>query len=117
MPDASPGRAPARFTAFLLPLDWARDAACKDVAEEDADRILFPERGGKANDARRLCKNCPVASECLEYALRDEDAFVAGEWGGTNSEERRKLQRVSEERRRCSGCSSAACQRQASNSH
>jgi hypothetical protein len=85
---------------YLMPQEWARDAACKDVAEEDADRIFFPERGGKANAARKLCKNCPVAAECLQYALKDQDAFEVGVWGGTTPKERRKLQRVTGARRR-----------------
>jgi hypothetical protein len=78
------------ITAFLLTLDWARDAACKDVAEEEIDRLFFPERGHGANAARKLCRTCLVREECLQYALGNGDASAAGVWGGTTPKERRK---------------------------
>jgi WhiB family redox-sensing transcriptional regulator len=85
--------------SFLIPQDWGRDAAGKDD-EEDADALFFPDRGHGADRARALCRRCPVASECLQYALKDEDTFYAGVWVGTTPKERRKLQRVTEARRR-----------------
>jgi len=35
-----------------------------------------------------------VRGECLEFALKDEDAFFAGIWGGTTPKERRALQQT-----------------------
>jgi WhiB family transcriptional regulator, redox-sensing transcriptional regulator len=36
---------------------------------------------GDAATARALCQQCPVKTECLEYALTDEPAPV-GIWAG-----------------------------------
>ncbi|MCA1671957.1 MAG: WhiB family transcriptional regulator [Actinobacteria bacterium] len=47
---------------------WARDAACNDLEPEDADALFFPERGHGADKGRALCRRCPVAKECLEFA-------------------------------------------------
>ena len=48
---------------------------------------FFPERGGKGNAGRALCRRCPVAEQCLELALTEGEAF--GIWGGTSERERR----------------------------
>jgi WhiB family redox-sensing transcriptional regulator len=76
--------------ALLLP-DWTLSAACRDLDEAAADRIFFPERGGRATAAGAICHSCVVRGECLEYALSDENAFDAGIWGGTTPKERRAL--------------------------
>ena len=39
--------------------------------------------------AKRLCVNCAVRSECLEYALRNR--IDHGVWGGTSERERRRI--------------------------
>lgn len=55
--------------------------------------LFFPDDGHKhkAKLARRICATCPVAPDCLEYAL---DNFIRdGIWGGTSERERRVLQR------------------------
>jgi WhiB family redox-sensing transcriptional regulator len=41
--------------------------------------------------AKAVCAGCPVARECLDWALRMGEA--AGVWGGTTPEERRVLRR------------------------
>jgi WhiB family transcriptional regulator, redox-sensing transcriptional regulator len=94
----------------------ADTAACQDADPE----IFFPGRGHDARAAKAVCARCPVASECLEYALKDEDAFLAGVWGGTTPKEGRGLQRASQKRqletnqarrkpvKRCSYCGARA---------
>ena len=42
--------------------------------------------------AKTLCYRCPVAEECLAYALVADQEF--GVWGATSEEERRRLRRV-----------------------
>lgn len=43
--------------------------------------------------ARRLCRACPVATDCLEYALRHDERY--GIWGGLDPVERAALRRKS----------------------
>jgi WhiB family redox-sensing transcriptional regulator len=42
--------------------------------------------------AKQLCGKCPVKLECLEFALRNEEAH--GIWGGTTMRQRRDLRRM-----------------------
>ncbi|OBB52506.1 WhiB family transcriptional regulator, partial [Mycolicibacterium fortuitum] len=44
---------------------WQAEGICRQVDPE----IFFPEKGQSTKDAKRVCANCPVAAECLEYAL------------------------------------------------
>jgi WhiB family redox-sensing transcriptional regulator len=39
--------------------------------------------------ARRVCADCPVKTECLEYALANR--IDHGVWGGTSERERRRI--------------------------
>jgi WhiB family redox-sensing transcriptional regulator len=66
-------------------LDWQERALC---AEVDGD-LFFPEKGGSTAVSKRVCAACPVRSECLDYALQNEERF--GIWGGLSERERRKL--------------------------
>jgi hypothetical protein len=109
---ASSPRAGSNVMDMLLGPEWARDAACKDLEPEEADALFFPERGGKGNAGRALCRRCPVAAQCLEFALTEGEAF--GIWGGTSERERRVLRREREAPRkrrppkRCSYCGARA---------
>ena len=81
------------LSEFFAP-DWASDAVCKDLDEEEIDAYFFPQRGGSSKAGRALCARCPVASECLELALSNGEQF--GIWGGTSERERRVLRRERE---------------------
>lgn len=69
------------------PLAWQADALCAQTDPE----AFFPEKGGSTRDAKRICNQCEVKSECLEYALQNDERF--GIWGGLSERERRKLKR------------------------
>ncbi len=69
------------------PLAWQTDALCAQTDPES----FFPEKGGSTRDAKRVCSSCDVRSECLEYALQNDERF--GIWGGLSERERRKLKR------------------------
>lgn len=43
------------------------------------------------NVARRLCNGCPVISQCLSYALANDEQF--GVWGGMTTRDRKRLKR------------------------
>ena len=61
--------------------DWQRYGACRG---EDVQAFI-PNLGGNFTKARELCRGCAVRSECLDFALADED--VIGMWGGTTAPE------------------------------
>jgi len=53
--------------------------------------VFFPTDGAGFETARRICLECPVRTECLEYAL--EHRIDQGAWGGTSERERRRILR------------------------
>jgi WhiB family redox-sensing transcriptional regulator len=69
------------------PLSWQGDALCSQTDPE----AFFPEKGGSTRDAKRICGQCNVQSECLEYALKNDERF--GIWGGLSERERRRLRK------------------------
>lgn len=69
-------------------LPWADEARCLQ-AEPDT---FFPEKGGSTREAKRICGDCPVKAECLDYALENDERF--GIWGGLSERERRRLKRM-----------------------
>ena len=73
-------------------LDWMHDARCKEIGGEP----FFPEPGGDSEPAKRICRQCPVQTECLSHALTIEESgvwSVMGVWGGTTHKERLRLAR------------------------
>lgn len=69
--------------------DWRHRAACRT---EDPE-LFFPiGTTGPALDqveqAKAVCRRCPVVDACLAWAL---DNHVEGVWGGTTNEERAKM--------------------------
>lgn len=70
-------------------LAWQVDALCAQTDPE----AFFPEKGGSTRDAKKVCSSCTVRSECLEYALGNDERF--GIWGGLSERERRRLRKRS----------------------
>lgn len=69
-------------------LQWMDLAAC-----QEQDPILFyPKRSTPDAEALIVCAGCPVANECLEYALEEKITF--GIWGGKTQNERMRLIRL-----------------------
>jgi WhiB family redox-sensing transcriptional regulator len=68
-------------------LSWQGDALCAQTDPE----AFFPEKGGSTRDAKKICGQCEVKAECLEYALSNDERF--GIWGGLSERERRRLRR------------------------
>lgn len=62
---------------------WTRRAACRD---EDPDLWFLEEN---AAHAKRICRRCPVRTECLAYAL--SHGIHDGTWGGLTETERHTL--------------------------
>jgi WhiB family redox-sensing transcriptional regulator len=71
---------------------WRVDAACRD-----ADPTGFFPVGTSgnaidvANAAKAICATCPVAQECLIFAVTTNQEY--GVWGGLDEEERREVRR------------------------
>jgi len=68
-------------------LSWQDQALC---AQSDAE-TFFPEKGGSTREAKRICANCEVKQDCLEYAIAQGERF--GIWGGLSERERRRMLR------------------------
>ncbi len=73
------------------PTSWMAYARCRDVPPE----IFFPSDGAGVEVARRYCAECPVAAQCLDYAL--DNHIEHGVWGGVSE---RKRRRITQSRRR-----------------
>ena len=68
-------------------LSWQERALCAQTDPE----AFFPEKGGSTREAKKVCQTCEVRTECLEYALENDERF--GIWGGLSERERRKLKK------------------------
>lgn len=67
--------------------DWVADALCAQTDPE----IFFPEKGKSSAEAKLVCRSCPVAEECLEFAIVTRQKF--GVWGGLSPDERSRVRR------------------------
>lgn len=67
-------------------VEWAA-AACKGI-----DTELFFLRPNEAMtfnpQLKKICRNCPIYSECLEYAIWNE---WEGVWAATTPTDRRRI--------------------------
>ncbi len=71
---------------------WRRLAACRDVDPA----VFFPigltgEAIERIDEAKAICRGCPVRLVCLQYALATHQDD--GVWGGYDEGERRELRR------------------------
>ena len=71
---------------------WLEQALCKGAPTV----IFYPNVGRGHNEhydeARRLCAACPVADECLTYAISKKERH--GLWGGLTERQRRRVERL-----------------------
>lgn len=52
--------------------------------------VFFPSDGVGVDRARKICNSgCPVAGQCLSYAL--DNHIEHGVWGGCSERERRRI--------------------------
>jgi WhiB family transcriptional regulator, redox-sensing transcriptional regulator len=71
------------------PPPWVLSAVCATHPDPD---LWFPPRGpDPGREAKAFCAACPVAAECLEYAL--SHSIREGIWGGVGEGDRRLLHR------------------------
>lgn len=67
--------------------DWRADGLC---AQTDAD-LFFAVGALEHKQAKRICRSCPVRTECLSYAM--DSPVDHGIWGGLTERERRRWRR------------------------
>lgn len=75
---------------------WMRDGACVNSGDPEA---WFPntdvDNYAEYAYAKRMCRTCPVATECLAWALAVPE--LNGCWGGTTPRDRESLRRKARE--------------------
>jgi WhiB family redox-sensing transcriptional regulator len=64
---------------------WMADGSCRTYPPA----MFFPSDGVGVDRARKICVNCPVTDQCLEYALTER--IEHGVWGGCSERERRRI--------------------------
>lgn len=69
--------------------DWRAAGLC---ARTDPD-LWFSPGAVEHREAKRICRDCPVRSQCLQYAM--ETPVDHGVWGGLTERERRRYRRQS----------------------
>jgi WhiB family transcriptional regulator, redox-sensing transcriptional regulator len=75
-------------------MNWRDAVACRDA---DPD-LFFPigTTGAalrQAEEAKRICRSCPVQIHCLAWAL--DSGVTDGVWGATTPDERRVIRSLS----------------------
>lgn len=68
---------------------WFAEAACTSIGGD----FWYPDTKEESLWAKKICSTCPVAQQCLDYALEIEDNH--GIWGGMVPNERRRFQQSS----------------------
>jgi WhiB family redox-sensing transcriptional regulator len=72
---------------MTMSTDWMARGKCREMDPA----FFFPSDGLGVQEAQRICAECPVTEECLQYAL--DNRIDHGVWGGRSERERRRLQR------------------------
>lgn len=73
-------------------MDWRDRAACLQQNPELFFPVGFTEAAHfQLERAKRVCADCPVREECLQWALKL--GLDHGVWGGASEEERRSIKR------------------------
>ena len=66
--------------------DWMHLGACRG---KDPG-LFYPTRGESCDEAKAICRECPVELVCRDYAIENE---TIGIWGGLSERERKRLRR------------------------
>ena len=70
-------------------MTWRARAMCDGLEAGEIEAIFFPHPNSAAAEAKAICRVCPVAAECLRYALDTGQEF--GVWGSMTERERFKV--------------------------
>lgn len=72
--------------------EWPELALCRQMDPE----VFFPLKGDAGTQAKQTCAQCPVRTECLDYAIVADEKH--GIWGGLNRAERQRAAQALETR-------------------
>jgi hypothetical protein len=90
---AGAGAAEPEVVHLLERPEWQKRAACRGSAVAAGESDHFSSHTGHRNRAIKQCWNeCPVRSDCLFYALEQEEE-LDGIWGGYGKSERVEFRR------------------------
>ena len=70
------------------PMVWGQLGNCVGINQD----LFFPKRGDDVSIAKEFCRECPVRSDCLAFALETNQKF--GIWGGMTEGQRRRIKRA-----------------------
>lgn len=65
---------------------WRTRALCDGLDPDEIEAKFFPHQNSDGEEAKAICRHCPVARECLTYALETAQEF--GVWGAMTEKER-----------------------------
>ncbi len=65
--------------------DWVTRSACRGLDPT----IFYPATDEEADEAKSVCAECPVQTECLEHAIGHREHN--GVWGGATERERQRI--------------------------
>lgn len=70
-------------------MSWRDRAACIGQPIE----LFFPDRGRRdtVSEAKKICLDCPVRWECLDFAMSFLDTELPGIYGATTEGDRRRM--------------------------
>lgn len=77
----------------LEPGAWFGSAACRGTETDMYVEANVPYENPELLAALRICGQCGVKRDCLEFAIENREAY--GVWGGTTEYQRRQLIRSS----------------------
>lgn len=75
----------------FIDLRWQEQAQCSGSDTETFYHDTWEKRREELVLLKKMCSHCPVAAECLDYALQTNEAY--GIWGGLTPAERRLVRR------------------------
>lgn len=81
-----PGDVPFR------PEPWMQQAACQNAVDPDLWFVSHNQGAAAVEQAKRICRACPVNAVCLAYALT-YPVPLYGIWAATTEAERDRLRR------------------------
>jgi len=72
-----------------IPIHISENARCIGLGE-----VMFPPKGdvSATRRAQHVCLDCPVLSDCRDYALRTKQ--LHGVWGGLSANDRKRMRRT-----------------------
>lgn len=69
-----------------LTSQWMQEGSCRNTTIF----IVLADTKSEKEQSKKVCRDCTVKSECLDYALANNEQGI---WGGTTDKDRRNIKR------------------------